>query len=147
MRQETINIYTIDDHPNKQDCYDYIRDNWHDLGDYVIGEMAASLKALENIVGGKLEYSIGLFPHRREYVLLTDYDRQALEEIYSKREECPLTGVCYDMDVIEGLYMGNLERKVLNCLHDEGEYIYSNDGLYEMIIANEYEFYENGKVV
>jgi hypothetical protein len=147
MRQETINIYTIDDHPETELCFKWIRNNWHDLGQHIIDEIIDSLKTLSNSVNGKLDYAICIVPDRGEFVKLTDYDRDLLNELYLKRDQYPLTGVCYDHDVIEGLYNNDLDNKILNLVHKEGEYIYSDEGLRELCQANEYEFYENGEVI
>jgi hypothetical protein len=145
MRQKTINIYTITDHPNPAACFDWIRNNWHDLGQHCVDEMIDSLKALSAAVNGKLDYSLSIVPDRGECVTIKDFDQEKLERLYNKRTECPLTGMCYDFDVIEGLYKGELESAVLKTLHAEGEYIYSDEGLRETCEANGYEFIENGK--
>ena len=31
MRTIKIKVYTIKDHPNKEKCFEWIRDNWFDL--------------------------------------------------------------------------------------------------------------------
>jgi hypothetical protein len=146
MRQETINIYTIEEHPNKELCFEWMRNNWHDLGEHCIEEMLESLKALEVAVFGKLDYAISIAPDRGEFVKITDYCKETLKELWLKRDIYPLTGVCYDHDVIEGLYHHNLSKKVLNIIHTEGEYIYSNEGLLNICQANGYEFNEDGSI-
>jgi len=147
MRQETINIYTIEDHPEPDLCYDWIRNNWHDLGQHCVEDVIESLKVLAEKIDGKLDYSISINPDRGEFIRITDYDEHALKDIYLKRDDCPLTGVCYDFDVIYGLYHSELETKVLRMIHKEGEHIYSDEGLKETCIANEYEFNSNGSVI
>ena len=107
--------------------------------------MINSLKALSEQVNGNLDYSISIMPDRGEFVSLTDYDKKALSELWLNRENCPLTGTYYDIDVIEGLYLEQLESQVLTTLHKQGEYLYSNEGLQELCEANGYEFYEDGK--
>ena len=146
MRQVTFKIYTIDEHPNPEACYNWIRNNWYDLGQHIIDDMIASLKALADYTGGKLDYSIGIFPDRGEFVKLTDYNKNALTDLMDKIDNCPLTGVCYDFNVIEGLACDELEHQVLKALHAEGEYIYSDEGLQQLCEANGYEFKENGQV-
>lgn len=145
MRQETVNIYTISDHPEPEKCLEWIRDNWHDIGQHYVEEMACSLIALKNEINGNLDYALSIVPDRGEYVRLTSYDENALKSLYAKKDDCPLTGVCYDIYVIEGLYNGDLENVVLSILHAEGEHIYSDEGLREMCEANEYEFLANGE--
>lgn len=147
MRTETINIYTIEEHPNPDACFEWIRDNWHDLGEWAVDEMVASLKALAKYTGGTLGYCISIEPDYSEYVKLVDYDPERLAELYAQKDDCPLTGVCYDINVIEGLQNNELESVVLKILHNEGEYIYSDEGLRELCEANEYEFTENGDFV
>lgn len=144
-RTVSFKVYTIDEHPNKEDCFDYIRNNWHDLANYYIEEMTQSLEKLRDYVGGKLEYSISAIPDRGEYVRLTGYDAEKLRELEGMKDEFPLTGTCYDFNVIEGLANNSLDIEVLNTIHKETDYIYSDEGLHEMCEANEYEFYESGK--
>ncbi len=129
----------------KQSAFDYIRNNWHDLGQHVVEEVVDSLKALEKAVRGDLDYSISIVPDRGEYIRITDYDKQALKELNKKKDDCPLTGVCYDYDVIQSLVNGDIEE-VLNTIHKEGEYIYSDEGLTDMIEANDYDFLEDGTI-
>lgn len=146
MRQETINIYTIEDHPNKEACFEWIRSNWHDLGDDILREMIGSLEALAEAVNGKLDCCLSIVPDVSEYVNITDYDVSALRELEAIKDECPLTGLCYDYDVIVGLSNDALDIQVLNVLHSEGEYLYSDEGLTVMCLANEYEFNEDGSI-
>ena len=147
MRQEIRNIYTIDEHPNKEACYDYVRNNWHDIGEHYIADMVASLKALAEAVNGTLDYSLSIVPDRGEHVSIKYYDSTLLKELHGKRDECPLTGMYYDYDVIDGLANGRLDAAVLGMLHKEGEYLYSDEGIKDMCDANEYEFYEDGTAV
>lgn len=146
MREVTFKIYSINEHPNPEACYDYARNNWHDLGQHYIDEMIDSLKELAAVIHGELDYSISIVPDRGEFVIIKDYDSVELDKLMKVKDECPLTGHCYDIDVIEGLFNGELEHTVLKTLHDEGDYIYSDEGLKDMFEANEYEFYENGKI-
>lgn len=145
MRTKTINIYTIDEHPNPEKCFDWIRNNWHDLGQHCVDEMIDSLKALAKEIDGELDYSLSIVPDRGEYVTIKEFNRAKLARLYKRREECPLTGMCYDQDVIEALNKDELESAVLKTLHAEGEYIYSDEGLRETCEANGYEFTEEGK--
>lgn len=146
MRTETINIYTIDEHPNKEACFEWIRNNWHDLGDFTLELMTDSLNALAYEIGGNLDYSLSIVPDRGEFVKITGDREESLKSLYEKRDSCPLTGCCYDVDVIEGLFNDELESTVLDTLHKEGDYIYSDEGLLNLCQANEYEFTENGEL-
>ena len=141
IKQETIQAYTIDQHPNKEAVYSWIRDNWHGLGDYAVEDFIESLKALAHSVRGKLDYSISLVPSRGEFIYLESYDHEALKAL--NPDDLPLTGVIYDIYVIQALREGNIEHS-LSFLHDEGEYIYSDEALEELCESNEYYFTEDG---
>lgn len=143
MRTITKTVYTIDEHPNKEAVYQWINDNWHDLNEHGVSEVIDSLKALQKIIGGKLDYCISQVPDRGEFISFTDYDDEALNNL--NPDECELTGVCYDFEVIHFMQRGNIEA-ILDSIHDETEYLYSNQALYDLCQANEYEFYEDGEI-
>jgi hypothetical protein len=140
MKQETIQAYTIDQHPNKEAVFQWIRDNWHDLGDFAVDDFIESLKALADAIDGKLDYSIGIFPDRGEFIRITDFNQQKLDDLSGLDS---LTGVCYDQWVILSMKDEEIEL-ALSFLHDEGEYIYSDEGLEDLCEANQYYFTENG---
>lgn len=146
MRKVSFDIYTIQDHPEKAKCFKWINENWHDLGQHCIDDMAASLKALALATGGTLDYCIGINPDRNERVTIKDYNPSLLAKLWHQRDECPLTGMCYDYEVIKGLYDEDLGFQVLKTLHKEGEFIYSDEGLEDLCNGNDYEFYEDGKL-
>ena len=143
MRTIKTIVYTIDEHPNKENVYNWIRNNWYDINDYSLQEVINSIKALTNIIGGTNDYSISTVPDRGEYITFNDYDNELLNSLNS--DDCPLTGVCWDIDIIEGLKEGN-NNKVLDSLHNDTEYKYSDEGLYELCQANEYEFNIDGEI-
>jgi hypothetical protein len=140
MKQETIQAYTIDQHPNKEAVFDWIRNNWHDLGDFAVNDFIESLKALADAIDGKLDYSIGILPDRGEFIRITDFNQQKLDDLSGLDS---LTGVCYDQWVILSMKDEEIEL-ALSFLHDEGEYIYSDEGLEELCQGNEYYFTEDG---
>jgi hypothetical protein len=142
MKTITTKVYTIDEHPSPEKCFEWIKDNWHDLNNHSVDEIIRSLKALQKIVGGKLDYSISAVPSRGEFISLKDYDKKALNEL--DENELPLTGVFWDYEVIKGIKENHKER-VLESLHKDTDFIYSDEGLYELCEANEYHFNENGK--
>lgn len=146
MRTETINIYNIEEHPNPKACYDWIRANWHDLAQHYVEDMIASLKALKEEIGGELDYSLSVVPDRGEFVTLYNYDMDKLKNLYRVKDTCPLTGMCYDITIIEALCISSavLALQVTDTLHKEGEYAFSDEGLKDTCIANDYEFLENG---
>lgn len=140
IKQETIQAYTIDQHPNKESVFNWVRDNWHDLGDFAVNDFIESLKALANEIDGKLDYSISILPDRSEFISITDYDQQKLDDLSGLTS---LTGVCYDEWVILAMKDEWIEG-ALSFLHDEGEYIYSDEGIEDLCDANGYFFTEGG---
>lgn len=144
MRVIQFKVYPISEHPNKEACLEWIRYNWHDLNQYSVEEVINSIKALSEKIGGTFDYCIGQVPDRGEYIIFEDYDKEVLNAL--NPDDLPLTGVCWDYEVIEALKKGN-PRLILDALHKSTEWVYSEEGLTELCEANEYEFYENGKFV
>lgn len=143
MKKITFKVYQIDEHPNKEAVFDWIRNNWHDLNDHSRDEFVESLKELNRHVGGVLSYSISTVPDRGQLLSLVDYNKDDLMAL--DPDELPLTGVCWDYDIIKSTQDGDISRS-LDSLHNDTEYIYSDEGLTEMCEANEYYFFENGEV-
>jgi hypothetical protein len=141
MRTIETKVYTIDEHPCKSKCFEWIRDNWHDLNQHSVDEAIESLKALQQEIGGELDYAVSQVPDRGEHITFTNYDRDALCRLSA--DDLPLTGVCWDYEVITGLREDNAEM-VLNAIHSETEHTYSDEGLREFCEANGYEFTETG---
>lgn len=144
MRIIETKVYTISEHPNKEKCYEWIRNNWHDLNQHSVDEIVESIRALSEIIGGTYDYSISQVSDRGEHITFLDYDKEELCKISA--DDCPLTGVCWDMDLIVGLREGN-PNKVLYALHQDTEYHYSDEGLFDMCEANGYEFDEDGNYI
>lgn len=143
MRTVTKTVYTIEDHPDKEKCFEWIRNNWHDLNNHSVDEFIDSLKSLQKKIGGKLDYGISAVPDRGEHISLKGYDKDALHKL--DKEDCPLTGVTWDYDIIEAFQNGNPD-KALKSLHADTEYAYSDEGLEEFCEANGYEFNEDGSI-
>lgn len=143
MRIKEIKVYKIDEHPDKDEVYEWIRNNWHDLNQHSVNEVIESIKALSEKIGGTYDYCIGASPDRGEHITFKGYDHEDLCRLSA--DDLPLTGVCWDMDLIVGLREGDASR-VMRSLHSDTEYQYSDEGLYEMCEANEYEFESNGKI-
>jgi hypothetical protein len=146
MRVIETKVYTIDEHPNKEKCFDWIRNNWHDLNQHSVDKVIDSLTALQKEIGGDLDYSISSVSDRGEFIALKDYDKQALISCSKVADEYPLTGVFWDYDVIKGMRYGE-PTQVLDTLHQDTEFCYSDEGLYELCEANEYEFSDSGEVI
>lgn len=154
-------VYTIEEHPNKEAVYDWIRENWHDLGDYAIQDAIESLKGFAEHIGASLDYSVSIVPDRGENIGFSfSYEEPTLSEVMEGLDlsgDCPFTGVCYDENILDAFrcadksdslasVLEDVEYNVLKTLHSEGDYIYSDEGLFEMCQANEYEFKGNGEI-
>ena len=144
MRVIETKVYEFSEHPNKELCFDWIRNNWHDLNEHSIDEIVDSIKALRDKIGGTIDWQICLIPDRGEYIKFTDFDEKELEKLNA--DDFPLTGVCWDYSLIKSLKDGNPDQ-VLDDLHSETDYVYSDEGLYELCSANCYEFNEFGEFV
>ena len=142
MKTKTTNYYTIEEHPNKEKVFEYIRDNWHNLNEHSLNEFIDSLKELAYEIEGSLNYSISVIPDRGEYIYLTEYNKTLLDNL--NEDEYPLTGVCWDYDVIKALKEGNISQ-ALTSLHKDTEYLYSDEGLTELCEINEWYFDINGE--
>jgi len=143
MRVLEIKIYGIEEHPNKEKCFDWIRENWNDLNAHSVDESIESIKALQMKIGGDVDYSISQFPSRGEYISFKNYDKDLLSELDAN--ECPLTGVIWDADLIQSMQKNGNADGLLRKLHNDSDYIYSDEGLEELCIANDYEFNEFGE--
>ena len=64
MRIIETKVYKIQEHPNKDKCYSWMRDNLHDINQHSVYEVIDSIKKLSQIIGGNVDYSIGQFPVR-----------------------------------------------------------------------------------
>ena len=144
MRLIVTQVFQIEEHPNREKCYEWIRSNWHDLNEHSLHELEDSIKALSKVIGGTYDYSISQVPCRGEHITFKNYDQAILDNLDA--ENCCLTGVFWDCDLIEGLRQGN-PRKVLHNLHKDTEYVYSDEGLFELCQSNGYEFNENGEAI
>ena len=78
MRDITYTVYTIDEHPDKEKCYEWMRNNLHDMAYHEEDYFIESLRALSNHIGGGLDYSVSLVPDRGEFIRFTDYNNELL---------------------------------------------------------------------
>lgn len=141
MRIIETKLYTIDDHPDKAKCFDWMRDNMHDLNQIDVDEVIACIKAFTETFGGENDYSIGQVPSRGEFISITGYDEQELAQV--NPHDYNLTGSAYDYDVIKYIQLNN-PREILNQLHKATEDVYSDEGLEEFARGNDLEFTWNG---
>ncbi len=79
-----------------------------------------------------------------EYIKISNYDKKELKKL--NPDDLPLTGVCWDYEVIS-CFKANNSSIILNALHKDTEYQYSDEGLLDMCQANEYEFDEYGHFI
>lgn len=147
----TLHAYTIDEHPEPAKVYDWIRGNWYDLMEPTEAELLLSLKKLAEHLDLELDYCFGSVPDRGEHITLkgtySDADLKTLVV-----EDCPLTGCYWDAVVIDALQAaGNNDREriditssVLKVLHSEHDYQYSDEGLKEHCLGNNYHFLTDG---
>lgn len=144
MRTIETTVYTINDHPDPDKCFDWIRSNWHDLNFHSAAEVADSVRALSDAIGGTVDYKISSVASQGEFIRYRDYSYEDLEALDA--DSCPLTGVFWDRVIIKGLIAGDPER-VLDYLHEDTEYVYSDEGLRDLCEANGYEFAEDGELI
>ncbi len=143
IKEHTIKTYTIDDHPEPERVFDWIRNNWHDLGQFECEEFVACFEALAKKLDSRYDYNVSIFPDRGEYLIL-DIDYDNLPDL-GKPEDYPITGFHYDYAFLVALNEGNINN-ALDALHEQGEGIYSDEGLIELCEANEYMFTESGEL-
>lgn len=143
MRKLETKLYTIDEHPNADLCFDYIRHHYFNLNEYALMEAVESIKMLTKFIGGKNDYSICEFPSRGEYISFTDYDKESLMELNAG--ELPLTGVYFDAHLIESMQRYGNADGLLDALHRETEHVYSDEGLRDICEINGWEFTEDGE--
>ena len=155
MRTITTNIYTIDEHPNPELCFEWMRDNYPDLNDHGLQEMRESIAALSECIGGTHDYQFGVEPRSGQFISFMDYDIDKLMALDA--DDCSLTGSNYDYSVTKSLQDLNANGKghnlILNRvadavffdLHTDTEHIYSDAGLNEWAEMAELEFTEDGK--
>jgi hypothetical protein len=141
MRDITYTVYTIDEHPDKEKCYEWMFNNLHYLAEHESDQFCTSLHKLHEHIGGDLDYNVSLVPDRGEFIRFTDYDEELLAELDAGA--CPLTGCFWDVEVIEHLRANDM-RGLMNKLHEAHDYHYSDEALHETAEANEWEFKENG---
>lgn len=86
-------------------------------------------------------------------------------QIYSRmkisNDKCPLTGCCYDNDILQPIYdfmakintsttledlFNSIENAISKCFSDTEEWVNSDEFITEEINANEYTFTESGKL-
>lgn len=128
-------------------------------GEHMLQERIDTLKALANVLGGRLDYSLSCVPDRGEYITIKpkDYaelDFDALHGLADK--DCPFTGYFYDNDLLEDIAEAHANcdvealnialSKYIDAIHSEYEWMLSDEYLEQMCVSNGYEFKENGNM-
>jgi len=144
MREITYTVYKIYEHPDKHKCYEWMRENMHDLAEHEGEDFIASVNNLHEYIGGDLDWNVSLVPDRGEFIRFTDYDKEMLDELDASA--CPLTGFFWDVEVIEHLRANDMQG-LMNKLHEAHDSHYTDEALYDSAQVNEWEFKENGVMV
>lgn len=139
MRIIQTKVWTINEHPDKEAVYEWIRNNWHDLSYHTLEDVARSLKRVAQKLFTDVDYSLSAFPDQHEYIKFGQFDPEDLNSI--KRKD-----YWSDTLVIEALKK-NDTYIILDAIHQDSEYIYSDDGLFHFCEANGYEFTLEGKCI
>lgn len=164
MRTETItrNIYTYSE--ASEELKDKIRENFDDgfLYEHHMEERINTLKAFADYIGADLDYSLSCVPSRGEFISVKPHWSyhsmySNLEELLETLGDCVLTGVCYDDDLInyikeskESISDEKLKEafnKYIKSMHEEYEYMLTDEYLSDLCEANNYEFYDDGTIV
>jgi|TARA_R100000030_G_scaffold100415_2_gene93382 hypothetical protein len=144
MRDITYRVYKIDEHPDKDRCFDWVRNNMHDLAQHEVDDLINSLVKLRETIGGQLHYSISQVPDRGEFIYFKNYNEEALAKL--DEASCPLTGVFCDHDVIECIRNNDIVE-LFKRLHDWCEYHYTDEAIEEQALANDWEFTIKGRLI
>jgi hypothetical protein len=149
---KTKTSYTIDEHPEPDAVFKWIRDNWHDLNEHGLEDAVNSLKAFAEYYGLSLDYSMSQVPDRGEFIRFTNVPDDFQVDAKHRQGNCALTGMYYDEELFEVFREDNnaesisdIEHNILKAVHDETEYLYSDEALREDCEANEWHFFESGE--
>ena len=143
MREIVTTVYELREHPDKDKCFEWIRENDFFIGDIERDELILSLKALAEAIGGTVDYSIAHYACRGEHITFKGWDKDLLAELNA--DDCSLTGCFWDYEVITALR--EHPDRLLRILHNTISHLYSDESLEDMAEGNEWEFYENGERV
>lgn len=148
-------FYTIDSHPDKTAVYEYIREEWNNLECHTIHDLYKSLQCFCNIMGVELsKFDV----HNRQirinikgYILLSVFDLHVSSNYLTGKFE-EMTGSFWDEVILDVWTKSNyggaaLNKTVLDMLDSEIEHIYSDSGLYDLCMANQYYFDIDGQQV
>lgn len=151
MRTETItkNIYTY--YEATPELKSKIVDHFASCPfhfEHSLQERIETLVQLSNFLDTDLDYSLSCTPSRDEFINIGEFDDKLLSELDA--EKYPLTGCCYDHDLINDIKNKGITKAFSNyitAIHTEYEYTLSDEYLSDICEANGYEFYEDGTMV
>lgn len=151
MRQETIiktylTFEELSDEQKQEVVEEFDVDGY--LYEHCLEERIDTLKAFAKYINGNLDYSISCVPSRGEFISIKcdhEDEKEYLQDFINDKEDCPLTGVCYDEDLRHALKTNdmNLEYALydyLTFIHNEYQSMLTIDYIGELCEANEYEF-------
>lgn len=122
------------------------------LYEFNMVDRIATLEAFAKYLNGKLDYSISCVPDRGEFIKISvdceETLKSNLTEFMNDKNDCPLTGACYDEDLRDALEHTNLDNNALkdalqdylNSIHSEYESMLTLEYIEDMCNANDYEF-------
>ena len=151
-----FNIYTFNDAPKevKEKIIEMFRACPYHYQHHM-DERIKTLKKLAEVLDGDLDYSLSCVPDRGEFIKIRPkYDELNFQALLESKDDCPLTGVCYDDDILDclklqGYSIGGLNSALnfyIKSIHDEYDDMVSEEYLKEHCEANEYEFNEDGNI-
>ena len=153
MREITEKILLFTFSEAGDELRDKIRENFHSdpfHAEFMLEDKINTLKQFAKETCGDLDYSIGLVPDRGEFIRISyDCKRELGRFLRETKESCPLTGVCYDDDLIDNIRNHGLDDALYmfnQSIHDEYESMLSDDYLIDLCDANGYEFTIDGKL-
>ena len=146
---EIKRVYKFETAPSeiKEKIRDYFYFNF-DLYEHSMNDRIETLKALAKEIDARLDYSLSCVPDRGEFISFY-HDSDQINVDHLNADDCPLTGVCYDADVIEDIQKHGINQAVtnyINSIHEEYRSMLEVDYLTELCEANGYEFTEDGKL-
>ena len=142
---ETIKLYKFgDDSTVDAKIIDRFRESSY--GDWIIDDAIASFNALKDKINAEIfDYSISLTSDRGEHITICEYCTDSLKDLIKDKDNMPLTGMCYDFDLLDAMEKQNLYG-FIEMLHSDYESILEPEQIKEHCDANEYEFTNNGNI-
>lgn len=157
-----IKIYKFDE--ASRELKDKIIENFDCEGfiyEHCMSERIDTLKKLAMYLNLELDYSISCVPSRGEFIKF-DTKNDDVDNLWGdlkelSKQDCPLTGCCYDHDLLDYFKIDNghyeaidalneAASKYIESIHKEYESMLTDEYIRNMCESNEYEFTEDGKL-